>query len=143
MDLLPTTGDSTQLLVIGGEAAKGLAAHLAETWNVRLLSDDKEVVRSARSADSEQFDVRHLDLEADDLQPHVGDVDTAVVGTDRDRAGLMVAQVLTTVCGVDRVLVGVNDPKNEDAFQDVDCETIETWSLLRSEVERVLSPGDG
>lgn len=140
MKLRPNNGDSTQVLVIGGEAAKGLAAHLAEAWDVKLLSDDEEIVASAGS---EQFDAGHVDFEGDDLERHASDADAAVVGTERDRVGLMVVQLLNTACDLDRVLVRVNDPKKKDAFRDVDCKIIETGSLLRPEVERALAPEDG
>jgi Trk K+ transport system NAD-binding subunit len=136
MGLLTSSEDSTQLLVVGGETATGLATHLAENWEVRLLSDQEEVVGKAGR---QGFDARHVDFGTADLARHAGDADVAVFGTERDRVGLMVAQLLATACDLDSVLVRVNDPENMPAFRGVDCEVIETGPLLGAEIERVLS----
>lgn len=133
------TEEPTPVLVVGQEAAKGLADHLAEEWPVRLLSDDRSVVESA---DTESMESRHVEFNAAELEPHAYDADSAVIVAERDRAGLLIAQLLSSVCNVDRVSVRVDDPENLDAFEGLDCQVIETGPVLRSEVEQVLPRAD-
>jgi Trk K+ transport system NAD-binding subunit len=139
MTWLASTEDPIQVVVVGGETAKGLATHLSNDREVCLLSDDEQVVANASS---EEFDARHVDLKCRDLAEHADDADVAVVGTERDRVGLIVAQSLATACDLESVLVRVNDPANEPAFRDVNCEVIETGPVLGAEIERILSAAD-
>lgn len=132
------TEDSCQLLVVGGEMAKGLAVHLAGEWHVRLLSDDESLVRAT---DSARFDAVAVEFEAGELERHACDADTALVVTDCDRTGLLVTQLLDTVCEIEHILTRVDDSRNRGAFEAIDCDLIETAPLLQPAVEQKLSAG--
>jgi Trk K+ transport system NAD-binding subunit len=127
--------ENTPVLVIGEETAKGLAVDLASDWDVRLLSTDETVVTSSATQVS---DTRHVDFRASELKEHSSGVSLAVVLTERDRAALLVTQLLNTVCDVDRVFVRVDDPSKKDAFENLNCTVIETAKLFRPEVESIL-----
>lgn len=137
MVLRSDTGDDSQVLVIGGETAKGLATHLAGEWPVRVLTTDEKIVE--RTA-SDSFEAFAVDFEATDLKRHAAEANTAIVVPEHDRVGLLVTQLLTAICGLDSVLTRVDDPKNKNAFDTIDCEIIETGALLRPEVEQKLAP---
>ena len=122
--------------VFGGRLAKGLAMRLSSGRTVRLLSADRSVVESSRSA---PFEARHVDYRSANLSEHVADA-AAVVVPDRDRIGLLVAQKLAASGTVDRILVRLNDPQYEAAFEDIDCELLDLGSVLHETVESSLGP---
>ena len=64
----------------------------------------------------------------------------AVVAPDRDRIGLLVAQKLAASGAADRILVRLNDPEYEAAFDDIDCELLDFGSVLHETVESHLGP---
>ena len=123
--------------VFGGRLAKGLAMRLSSGRTVRLLSADRSVVESSRSA---PFEARHVDYRSANLSEHVADAAAAVVAPDRDRIGLLVAQKLAASGMVDRILVRFDDPQYEAAFEDIDCELIDLGSVLHETVESSLGP---
>ena len=123
--------------VFGGRLAKGLAMRLSSGRTVRLLSADRSVVESSRSA---PFEARHVDYRSANLSEHVADAAAAVVIPDRDRIGLLVAQKLAASGTVDRILVRLNDPQYEAAFEDIDCELLDFGSVLHETVESSLGP---
>lgn len=133
------TGGGTDLLVIGGEAAKGGAAHLAERWDVHLLSDETDIVESARG---DAIEADRVELTATDLEPFAARADAAVVIAEHDRVALRLAQLLNTVADIAEVLVRVDDPANRRAFEDVDCRVLEAGALFRSEIERQLGASE-
>ena len=122
--------------VFGGQLAKGLAMRLSSGRTVRLLSADRSVVESSRSA---PFEARHVDYRSANLSEHVADA-AAVVAPDRDRIGLLVAQKLAASGTVDRILVRLDDPQYEAAFEDIDCELLDFGSVLHETVESSLGP---
>ena len=122
--------------VFGGRLAKGLAMRLSSGRTVRLLSADRSVVESSRSA---PFEARHVDYRSANLSEHVADA-AAVVVPDRDRIGLLVAQKLAASGTVDRILVRLDDPQYEAAFEDIDCELLDLGSVLHETVESSLGP---
>ena len=122
--------------VFGGRLAKGLAMRLSSGRTVRLLSADRSVVESSRSA---PFEARHVDYRSANLSEHVADA-AAVVVPDRDRIGLLVAQKLAASGTVDRILVRLDDPQYEAAFEDIDCELLDFGSVLHETVESSLGP---
>lgn len=128
-----TTGP---LIVVGDEAAVGLAAHLDGDNEVVLVSDHDAVVRRAasRGLDARQTDV----TDAGRLRDPAAEADAAVVATGRDRLNLLVAQLLRTVCSVGSVAVLVNDPDNRDVFDDLDVAVIDGGSVVASEVADAL-----
>ena len=124
--------------VFGGRLAKGLAMRLSSGRAVRLLSADRSVVESSRSA---PFEARHVDYRSANLSEHVADAAAAaVVIPDRDRIGLLIAQKLAASGTVDRILVRLNDPQYEAAFEDIDCELLDFGSVLHETVESSLGP---
>jgi Trk K+ transport system NAD-binding subunit len=129
------TRDPT-VAVFGGRLAKGLAMRLSSGRSVRLLSADRSVVESSRSA---PFEARHVDYRSADLSEHVADA-AAIVAPDRDRIGLLVAQKLAASGAADRILVRLNDPEYEAAFDDIDCELLDFGSVLHETVESSLGP---
>ena len=129
------TRDPT-VAVFGGRSAKGLAMRLSSDRTVRLLSADRSVVESSRSA---PFEARHVDYRSADLSEHVADA-AAIVAADRDRIGLLVAQKLAASGAADRILVRLNDPEYEAAFDDIDCELLDFGSVLHETVESHLGP---
>ena len=129
------TRDPT-VAVFGGRSAKGLAMRLSSDRTVRLLSADRSVVESSRSA---PFEARHVDYRSADLSEHVADA-AAIVAADRDRIGLLVAQKLAASGAADRILVRLNDPEYEAAFEDIDCELLDFGSVLHETVESHLGP---
>lgn len=136
--VLSDTKEQSRVLVVGEEAAKGLATHLAEDWDVRLLSNDESIIGNVAT---NQFESDVVEYEAGVLQDHVDDEDTAVVVTERDQVGLLVVQSLNACCNVDQIFVRVDDPQNRHAFEDLDCEILETGAVLRPEVEQALERG--
>jgi len=129
------TRDPT-VAVFGGRLAKGLAMRLSSGRTVRLLSADRSVVESSRSA---PFEARHVDYRSANLSEHVADA-AAIVAPDRDRIGLLVAQKLAASGTVDRILVRLDDPQYEAAFEDIDCELLDFGSVLHETVESSLGP---
>jgi Trk K+ transport system NAD-binding subunit len=129
------TRDPT-VAVFGGRSAKGLAMRLSSDRTVRLLSADRSVVESSRSA---PFEARHVDYRSADLSEHVAGA-AAIVAADRDRIGLLVAQKLAASGAADRILVRLNDPEYEAAFDDIDCELLDFGSVLHETVESHLGP---
>jgi Trk K+ transport system NAD-binding subunit len=109
---------------------------LSSDRTVRLLSADRSVVESSRSA---PFEARHVDYRSADLSEHVADA-AAIVAADRDRIGLLVAQKLAASGAADRILVRLNDPEYEAAFDDIDCELLDFGSVLHETVESSLGP---
>jgi Trk K+ transport system NAD-binding subunit len=139
MKLLNDTGDTRTLLVIGGEAAKGGAAHLADEWDVQLLSDETDIVDGATNA---PYTSHRVELTASDLEPFASRADAAVVITEHDRVALRLAVLLNTIASLDDVFVRVDDPENRRAFEDVDCRVLEAGALFRSEIERQLGASE-
>ena len=129
------TRDPT-VAVFGGRAAKGLAMRLSSDRTVRLLSADRAVVESSRAA---PFEALHVDYRSADLSDHVAGA-AAIVAADRDRIGLLVAGKLAACGAVDRILVRLNDPEYETAFDDIDCELLDFGSVLHETVESSLGP---
>lgn len=116
------------VVVVGDEAAIGVAVYLDDEHQVRLLSNDPAVVRTGTSRG---IDARLVELDdGGRLREHVEDVASAVVATDRDRSNLLVAQLLRTVGSVDHVVVIVNDPRFLEVFEDVEIEAIHGSSLV-------------
>jgi Trk K+ transport system NAD-binding subunit len=66
--------------------------------------------------------------------------DSAVVATERDRAGLLVAQTLAVGDGVDRVLVRFDDPDYEPVFSGLDRDGPGLGSVPYDAVESTLEP---
>lgn len=130
-------GGTPTVVLIGGEVVKGLADRLHVDHEVLLLSDDERIVRAARERG---VDAQCLDLaDGGELERHASDADVAIVGAERDRRNLLAAQLLRVVCGIERVVVRLNDPANRDAFRDVDAELLDAEQGLGDVVDRALA----
>lgn len=128
------------VVVVGDEAAVGLATYLDDDCDVVLVSDDPEVVRQASTRG---FDARLADVsDGGRLRGHTAGADAAVVATERDRRNFLVGQLLRTVCGVDSVAVCVNDPDNRELFADLDVDVVDGNSLVVPEVVDALFDAD-
>ncbi|PSP50333.1 hypothetical protein BRC75_00995 [Halobacteriales archaeon QH_7_69_31] len=108
---------------------------LSSDRTVRLLSADRSVVDSRPAP----FEPRHVDYRSADLSDHVAGA-AAIVAADRDRIGLLVAGKLAACGAVDRILVRLNAPEYEAAFDDIDCELLDFGSVLHETVESSLGP---
>lgn len=58
--VLSNSQESDRMVVVGEEAAKGLADNLPEEWDVRLLSNDEEIADSPDSAKLEIIETGEL-----------------------------------------------------------------------------------
>lgn len=130
-----------EIVVVGGEAAVGVATYLDGDCTVVFVSGDGDVVAraTARGLDARRTDV----ADGGRLSDHTVGADAAVVATERDRLNLLVAQLLRTVCGVDDVTVRVNDPDNRDVFEEVGVTVVDGGSLVATEVADALFDRDG
>lgn len=130
----PMTRDRT-ILIVGGQAAVGLASHLGSERDVTVITDGDDVVMSAHDG----VDVRTAEItRGSDLASVVDGAQTAVVAAERDRTGMLSAQLLRTACGVEDVTVLLNDPIHGDLFNDLDVEYLDCPTVLGPEVERTL-----
>lgn len=129
-------GNDPDVLVIGGQSACGVAVELAGDYEVTLVTDDESVARTARTR---EIEARRVELtDGSDLRRNAAGAEMAVVAAELDRVSLLVAQLLRVTCGVEEVVVRINDPENRDVFDDLDVELLDEGSLLAPEVERAL-----
>lgn len=137
--VIRTTTDEPRcesVLVIGGEAAKGLAAQLEE-YRVTFASGSDEVVRTARRAG---LDANHVDpTDGSDIRSLEFDGAVAIVATERDRVNLLASQLLRTVSGVAHVVVWLHDSSNRDVYDDIDVDLVEAHHSLSHSVSKSLA----
>lgn len=141
IDLNRSADDVHSVVVVGDQSAKAVAEHLDEEYDVTLLSSNVEVVRAT---ESDTLDAHRADpRSAQDLHTYAAAADAAVVGARRDRVTLLAAQLLRNTCGIESVVVQVNDPENRELFEDLGMEILESGRLLAPEVKRSLADSDG
>ncbi|NHN47533.1 hypothetical protein G9464_07980 [Halostella sp. JP-L12] len=120
--------------VIGDDGVGiGIAQNLADAVESTFVAGDDETVAAAESAG---LDARPADL-TDPLslrRAGVGDADLAVVASGRDGRNVLVAQLLRTELDVDDVVVRLADPRNADAFDGVDVDTVCVSSMFAEEI---------
>lgn len=120
LDVLPMR----VIIVGGGKVGRTLATRLEDRGeNVVIIEHDQTVIERARE---EGFSTQAGDgTDADDLQTAGADnAKIVVAATGDDDANLLVAQLATTRFGVEQVITRVNDPENEDVFEDLGARTI-------------------
>jgi Trk K+ transport system NAD-binding subunit len=128
--------DEPVLLVVGDEAAKGLATRLADSATVRFASGDESIIERARSQGLESAHVRPT--EAASLCGVTTDVDVALVVTDADRTTLFTAQLLKTCCDVPSVVACLRDASNRDVFRNTRITVVDTPDVVAAAVSDVL-----
>ncbi|WP_435077635.1 cation:proton antiporter domain-containing protein [Halococcus sp. AFM35] len=120
LDVIPMRA----IIVGGGKVGRDLATRLdARGENVVIIEHDEEIVETARQ---------------DGFSVHIGDgtdrnvlqaagaekASTVVATTGDDDVNLLVAQLAATSFDTEQVIARVNQPENEDAFAELDVETI-------------------
>jgi NhaP-type Na+/H+ or K+/H+ antiporter len=120
LDIIPMRA----IIVGGGKVGRDLATRLeARGEDVVIIEDDEEIVETARN---EGFTVHIGDGADSDVLQAAGaeNASTVVATTGDDDVNLLVAQLAVTTFDTEQVVSRVNQPENEDAFKDLDVETI-------------------
>ena len=120
LDVLPMRA----IIVGGGKVGRDLATRLeARGENVVIVEHDEENVETART---EGFSVHIGDGAQRDVLQSAGaeNASTIVATTGDDDANLLVAQLAATAFDTEQVIARVNQPENDDAFAELDVETI-------------------
>jgi NhaP-type Na+/H+ or K+/H+ antiporter len=120
LDVIPMRA----IIVGGGKVGRDLATRLeARGENVVIVEHDEENVETART---EGFSVHIGDGAQRDVLHAAGaeNASTIVATTGDDDANLLVAQLAATAFDTEQVITRVNQPENEDAFAELDVETI-------------------
>jgi NhaP-type Na+/H+ or K+/H+ antiporter len=114
------------IIVGGGRVGRALGERLEERGeDVTIVELDEEVVARARTAG---FTVRQGDGTDQQAMRRAGAENAKVVAaaTSDDDTNLLVAQLARNTFDVPTILARVNDPTNEEAFEDLDVEAIPT-----------------
>jgi NhaP-type Na+/H+ or K+/H+ antiporter len=120
LDIIPMRA----IIVGGGKVGRDLATRLEDRGeDVVIIEDDEEIVETARN---EGFSVHIGDGTDSDVLQAAGaeNASTVVATTGDDDVNLLVAQLAVTTFDTEQVVSRVNQPENEDAFKDLDVETI-------------------
>lgn len=130
-------GSTPTILVVGGGAARVLAAHLDDIATVRYVSNDQHRVRQATSLG---LDAHCVDVtDAASITPVADRADAAVVSLDSDRETLLTSQLLRACCGIETVLATVTEPEYRDAFEGTSITFVDTESWLADVVRTELA----
>jgi len=130
LDVIPM-----RTIVVGsGRVGTALAERLEDRGEeVVLLDNNSQAVEAARSAG---FSVRHGDgTDAEDLEAAgAGNARVIAAATGDDDVNMLIGQLAKNRFGVETVVSRVNQPENEDAFEDLDIETVPAgmsiaWSM--------------
>jgi NhaP-type Na+/H+ or K+/H+ antiporter len=120
LDVIPMRA----IIVGGGKVGRDLATRLdARGENVVIVENDEEIVETARN---QGFSVHIGDGTDRDVLQAAGaeKASTVVATTGDDDVNLLVAQLAATSFDTEQVIARVNQPENEDAFAELDVETI-------------------
>jgi NhaP-type Na+/H+ or K+/H+ antiporter len=120
LDIIPMRA----LIVGGGKVGRDLATRLeARGENVVIIENDESIVETARN---DGFTVHIGDGADNDVLRAAGaeNASTVVASTGDDDVNLLVAQLAATTFDTEQVISRVNQPENEDAFKELDVETI-------------------
>jgi NhaP-type Na+/H+ or K+/H+ antiporter len=120
LDVIPMRA----IIVGGGKVGRDLATRLeARGEDVVIIEDDEGIVETARN---EGFAVHIGDGADSDALRAAGaeNASTVVATTGDDDVNLLVAQLAATTFDTEQVISRVNQPENENAFKDLDVETI-------------------
>ncbi|MFC7154369.1 NAD-binding protein [Halomarina halobia] len=130
------------VLIIGDDAINRALAGRLDRCGHRtvLVGTDADAIEAARAAGLTAHRLDVTDAEAL-RSASLDDVATAIVSTDADSVNLLAAQTLVKY--VDRVVVRINDPRNEAAFEGLNvdrvCTTTTLADALAETVERPVA----
>jgi NhaP-type Na+/H+ or K+/H+ antiporter len=120
LDVIPMRA----IIVGSGKVGRDLAARLeARGENVVIIENDESIAETARN---DGYAVRIGDATDSDVLRTAGaeNASTVVATTGDDDVNLLVAQLAATTFDTEQVISRVNQPGNEDAFAELDVETI-------------------
>jgi Trk K+ transport system NAD-binding subunit len=120
----------TVLVVTDRFAGAVIAAELAPTATVGIVTDTDPIADRAGDVDAtvgEPTAVETLDAAS------AADTANAIVALRSDRRALLAAQLLRTRFGLDHVVVLIDDPALEDAFEGIATATVPEGSVLAAE----------
>ena len=113
-------------IVIGGDhVGAALANRLRKAGPVAFLDDCPQSVDRTRESDVDGHVVDPTSRR--DLETSVDEPTTAIVSTGEDSVNFLVAQHLRTAFDIDRIVVRVNDPYNQDASARPTSTAPPTW----------------
>ncbi|PSQ25906.1 hypothetical protein BRD03_12560 [Halobacteriales archaeon QS_9_68_17] len=128
------SGDDQRAYVIGDDGVGiGVVKNLSGAADPTFVGPSRRTVDAAESAG---IDARRADLTDPWSLRRTGvdDADLAVVACERDDRNVLVARILRTKLGVDDVVVRLSDPRNADAFDAMDVDTVCVSSMLAEEI---------
>ncbi|MDS0476797.1 NAD-binding protein [Natrinema sp. 1APR25-10V2] len=116
-------------IVIDDSVGLFLAERLASHVETIVVNADDKTAASAERVDLEtrQADVtdsRSLALAG------LSDAELVIVASESDARNILVAQICRTTFGVTDIAVRLSDPRNANAFKDIDVETVCIASTL-------------
>jgi NhaP-type Na+/H+ or K+/H+ antiporter len=126
------------IIVGGGRVGRALGERLEDRGeDVALVETDTTVVETARS---HGFSVRQGDGTDQDVLRRAGADNAKVVAaaTSDDDVNLLIAQLARNTFGVDTVVARVNDPTNEEAFEDLDVDAIPAGMSVAWAMDNVI-----
>ncbi|AQL43767.1 potassium transporter [Halorientalis sp. IM1011] len=126
------------IVVGGGRIGRALADRLEDRGEeVTIVEQDSETVESLREAG---YRVTHGDGTDRDVLLSAGADNAKVVAaaTPDDDVNLLVGQLARNTFDVETVVARVNQPDNEDAFQDLDIEAISTGMSVAWSMDNVI-----
>jgi len=130
--LADTSDDGTLLVVSDSHVGSSLAAELASRTDVHLLTDHDGVAGQAPDA----VQVTVGDLRSPETLATATGATAAVVALRRDRAAVLVTQLLRTHLGLEDIVTVINDPQRHDAFDGLARTTVCGSSVLAAELRR-------
>lgn len=122
------------LVIGGGRVGQALAERLEDRGeDVLLIDNNSQAVENARQAG---FPVRHGDgTDIDVLRSAgAGNAKVLAIATGDDDINLFIGQLARNRFDVETVIARVNEPENEEAFEDLDIEAVPSsmsiaWSM--------------
>lgn len=131
VDVTATAPNPGPFVVGGGHVGERVADELAAAGETVTLVDQSPPSDPPPGASAVGVDgLDHEALEAVGLS----NATTVIVLATDDATNLLVAHLARSQFDVDRVVVRVNDPKREPAFEDVDVETLDVTGVLADAV---------
>jgi NhaP-type Na+/H+ or K+/H+ antiporter/K+/H+ antiporter YhaU regulatory subunit KhtT len=126
------------LVIGGGRVGREVARRLVDRGeNVVIVENDETVVEQAREAG---FSVHIGDgTDVETLKEAGADnAHTIIATTGDDEVNLLVGQLATTEFDTDRVVCRTNDPKNIEAFEELDVDTISSTLATAQAIDNAI-----
>lgn len=113
------------MLVVGGEHVGELLTEQLDARGERVVYIEKEPASVERALDG---GLTAIEADLTDRQAfedaELDDITTAFVASGSDSGNLLIAQLLAVRLDLDRIIVRMNDPRNQPAFEGLDVETV-------------------